>query len=358
MQYTGHAFHPDFPKGKQSGTLFLDQDGLCFTANQPHLTSPLKIDYVHLQIERGGASNRLLFFKSTQQSHFSFYTPHFDILNDSSWPRLDLIQSQIRANQTQKRNQTLLFLLTIGLILVGLSALLLLKDPLIDRATQTIPTEWEVKLGDTLFENYLSGKKTIKDPLIKKELTQLLAPLLDQIQARTGDFKVELIEESIPNAFALPGGHIVIHSGLILLMDQPEDVLGVLAHEIGHVNRRHHLRHILNTVGLYALLSITIGDVSAIGGVIASQGTELMSLKNSRDHEREADEYGWQILKKAKINPQGLIHAFKQLQIHSEDQKDQILTVFDTPKEKNQNESKEKNQDQSKVLSLCGILSS
>ena len=338
----GHAFHPNFPKGKLSGVLTLQKQGLLFSSNQEHPVSPLLITYTQLRIERGGASNRLLFFKSIESPDISFFTADFDLLNDPSWPQIESIQAQIQANQAQKRSQALTLVLTLLLLLGGIGALLFVKDPLIDKATQAIPIEWEVKLGQTLFESYLSGKKTIKDQALKDELNQMLAPLLDQVPARTGEFKVELIEESVPNAFALPGGHIVIHSGLILLMDKPEQVLGVLAHEIGHVNRRHHLRHIVNTLGLYTLLSITIGDLSAIGGVLASQGSELMSLKNSRDHEREADDYGWTILTQAHLNPKGLIEAFEHLNHHSKTQQAQIPQFFKTSDTKSDEASKEK----------------
>ena len=82
---------------------------------------------------------------------------------------------------------------------------------------------------------------------------------------------------------------------------------------MAHVTQRHHVRGFIDNVGIYAVLSATLGDVSALAGTFASMGGDLASLANSRSFEHEADEIGWDYLVKAKINPSGLISFFETL---------------------------------------------
>ncbi|MGM9482711.1 M48 family metallopeptidase [Roseateles sp. NT4] len=93
-----------------------------------------------------------------------------------------------------------------------------------------------------------------------------------------------------PNAFALPGGDIVITDELLeLLADEPDAVMTVLAHEIGHVQHRHGLRLMLRAGAVSIVASVIIGDFSAL---LASAPAVLAGNAYSRDNEREADQYG------------------------------------------------------------------
>jgi predicted Zn-dependent protease len=93
-----------------------------------------------------------------------------------------------------------------------------------------------------------------------------------------------------PNAFALPGGDIVITDALLTLMaDEPDAVMTVLAHELGHVHHRHGLRLILHAGAVGVVTSVIVGDFSAL---LAAAPAVLASNAYSRDNEREADLYG------------------------------------------------------------------
>lgn len=99
-----------------------------------------------------------------------------------------------------------------------------------------------------------------------------------------------------PNAFALPSGIIVMTDELVELSKNDDELVAVLAHEIGHVRGRHALRHMLQAAGVSSLAFALLGDVSSISGVLAA-APALLQAKYSRDFEREADGFAKQWLR-------------------------------------------------------------
>lgn len=112
------------------------------------------------------------------------------------------------------------------------------------------------------------------------------------------------------NAFAGPGGVVVVYSGLIAKTDSAEELAGVLAHEIQHVEGRHTLQAMIHSAGWAAILAVTLGDVSAISGVLIHQ---VGNLRHSRKLEREADIGGVRALAKAGISPAAMTRFFEKL---------------------------------------------
>jgi Zn-dependent protease with chaperone function len=109
------------------------------------------------------------------------------------------------------------------------------------------------------------------------------------------------------NAFALPGGSIVLTDQLVRLSRHPDEIAGVLAHEIGHVAHRHSLRSIYAAVGLNIFVTLVSGDPgSAIDGVI-QQGVTLQSLSYTRAFERDADRNSVALMQKLKRDPLAMI---------------------------------------------------
>jgi predicted Zn-dependent protease len=113
------------------------------------------------------------------------------------------------------------------------------------------------------------------------------------------------------NAFAAPGGVVVVYSGLIRAAGSAEELAGVLAHEVAHAELRHTLRGVIKSLGLRALVSLVTGDIS--GSVFADAATRLTELRFSRDAEREADAEGLRRLVAARIDPTGMIRFYEKL---------------------------------------------
>jgi len=116
------------------------------------------------------------------------------------------------------------------------------------------------------------------------------------------------------NALALPGGIVVITDQLEDLMDDDDQIAAVLAHELGHIQHRHSLRHVLQN-SITGLLAMAVyGDVSAIAGIAATVPTTLVHTHYSQGFEREADNYAYGLLKNTGRSPRALGQALQALE--------------------------------------------
>lgn len=121
-------------------------------------------------------------------------------------------------------------------------------------------------------------------------------------------YRFHVAKSDVVNAFAVPGGIIVVHTGLIDATRRPEELAGVLAHEVQHVEQRHSLEAMVKDLGLRGLWVLVTGDVG--GGLIGQAALELTSLSFSRDAEAEADAEGFDELVEAGIDPSGMADFF------------------------------------------------
>lgn len=121
-----------------------------------------------------------------------------------------------------------------------------------------------------------------------------------------------------PNAFALPGGVIVMTDQLVELAPHDHAVLGVMAHELGHLERRHVLRQLLQATGVGVAVHLLLGDVSS---VLAVAPTVLLHQKYSRDFEREADRYAIEMMHANGLRLEPMAGLFERMgELHEEEE--------------------------------------
>lgn len=113
-----------------------------------------------------------------------------------------------------------------------------------------------------------------------------------------------------PNAFALPSGDIVMTDQLVALLGDDEAVMGVLAHELGHLHRRHLTRRLVQSSAVAATAWLVFGDISSL---MTTLPTLVLDMKYSRDAEYEADDYAVAMLRHNGIAPSHLAAAFAKL---------------------------------------------
>ncbi len=117
-----------------------------------------------------------------------------------------------------------------------------------------------------------------------------------------------------PNAFALPNGTIVVTDDLVNLAEHEDEIVAVLAHEVGHVVGRHALRRVLQNSGVMLLAAAITGDVVSIASLAGAVPTLLIESKYSRAFETEADDYALVYLQGQSISPQHLINILSRLE--------------------------------------------
>ncbi|MBL8038923.1 MAG: M48 family metallopeptidase [Nitrospira sp.] len=223
-----------------------------------------------------------------------------------------LEQAAEQVRQVRQRHRVVWGLVS-GTVLVLVLGLWFGSDLLVELAVNRIPVEWEQKLGESAYREFLAGQDVTKDgPAVAavKEMTQRLA---SQVPNNPYRFEVTVVKSDVVNAFALPGGYVVVFTGLMKKAESPEEVAGVLAHELNHVLQRHGLERIIKQLGFVAVVSIVLGNPPGLGGVMKQLGVELMTLKFGRAQETEADTTGLDLLYRAKINPEGMITFFERL---------------------------------------------
>jgi Zn-dependent protease with chaperone function len=110
-----------------------------------------------------------------------------------------------------------------------------------------------------------------------------------------------------PNAIAIPGGRLVMTDELVALSKDDNALIGVLLHELGHIKNRHSMRNIIQATAISAIVSLWLGDVSAI---VATVPTMMATMKYSRDLETEADDFAIGSLKALKIPGQAVGDIF------------------------------------------------
>lgn len=219
-----------------------------------------------------------------------------------------------------RKTQAVLFLITIAAPLAALSC----STPQRVHAETTlakafVSDEQSNQIGDQVHADLNdSGVRYLEDPYVRAYVEEIGARIFSLAgKDRPGvNFHVHVIDDpKTVNAFATPGGHTYVYSGLLLEADNEAEVAGVMAHEAGHVVGRHVERAIVSSYGLQALAAAALGDNPAPAKELAAglAGTGIMRA-HTRSEETEADEYGARYISKLGYDPHAMITFFTKLE--------------------------------------------
>jgi Zn-dependent protease with chaperone function len=175
---------------------------------------------------------------------------------------------------------------------------------------RSLPLSWRERLGNASRESMTASFKECVDPRGRAALEILTKRLSTGVPAGTS-FDIHVYDWPLMNAFAVPGAEVILTKGLLDKSQSPDEVAGVLAHEMGHGIEMHPEAAIIRGVGLGAALEIMVGGTA--GGGLANAGLMLAQLGYSREAEREADRHALELLKAAGIAPKGLGDFFTRV---------------------------------------------
>ncbi len=235
---------------------------------------------------------------------------HLNALHGSSSfiSKISLISGRWEKSNKSEKNRVPVYLTIIGALLVCSYFLINSLAPI---AAKVIPAEWEQKIGSLAYEQFLLGKTKNTSP----ELLSVISRIVERIDKHDGvdiEYEFCIIDSTQVNAFALPGGFIVLTSELIKRSQRAEEVAGVLAHELTHVLERHSTERLLRQAGIGITVAVVLGDTSSIARLVeVASGLEGLSF--SREQEKRADDGAVKILISAGISPSHFISFFEIL---------------------------------------------
>jgi predicted Zn-dependent protease len=307
--YPCHGVHHSLTKGRASGELTITEAQLSFTVNKQRIM----LHFDQLELSLGGAGDRLVFFSHPLQPDWRFYTSDRSVLKDPLLKKYThLSTTMTRARKKLAYGWAVLALVAVICIVIP-AALLMNMDVASKLIAEQVPLEWENELGEISYKQYTLQADIMEKDRAKPLLEPLIDPLLAALPDKRYDYHFYISNNPALNAFALPGGYVVINSGLILAAESAEEVLGVVAHEITHVRERHGIRNVISSAGTYLVISAILGDASGLLGMITDAAPLFITQGYSRKFESEADKLGFNMLVTANINPQGLALFFEKL---------------------------------------------
>lgn len=224
---------------------------------------------------------------------------------------IEQLQEEYRKPWHQKektRDRAKGLIVFLGVIAVLISVYILAVPWLSEKLASTVSVKTEEQFGNAVYDALdLSSQED-------KAATMVVNDFFDAMKVTTGyNVRITVVNSDIVNAFALPGGHIVIYTGLLKEIKTYPELVALLSHEFTHVNNKHSTKSIFRQLGSRIFLSLLFGEFGSVTSVMIDQADQFRSLKYSRKLEKEADMEGLAILKQRKIDPEGFVLLFKHL---------------------------------------------
>lgn len=200
-----------------------------------------------------------------------------------------------------------------GLLLIGILGLLFLLYLLIvpwlsEKMASKVSVKTEQQLGDAVYSSMNLGLQE------DTAASAVLNDFFKQMKVATAyDIRITVVNDNVVNAFALPGGRIVVYSALLKQIQTYPELAALLSHEFTHINNKHSTKSIFRRLGSKVFISLLFGRFGSVSSVLISHADDLKSLTYSRKLEKEADTEGLAILTQRKIDPDGFVSLFTHL---------------------------------------------
>jgi beta-barrel assembly-enhancing protease len=298
-------------------------DGL---TSRSHLVD-VSFDEYHIKIVNNDAvSINLHRWNRSLTSIEDLFSEQYYSLVNSEYPdqRLDIPISAIdlvflQSYTHQKSSKTLYHkiansgiggLLMMGLLAIGIFAGTYIYGlPAIgELLASQLPIAVEEKLGNEMYQGFED------DYTIDEDKSEQLNQFFKELHfASPYNIKLHVIDDKMVNAFAMPGGNIVVFQGILDSMKSHTELAALLGHELTHINHRHTTKSIFRSLSGYFLFTMIFGDASGIFASIADNTNQLMNMSFSRDLEAEADDTSVKLMKQNGIDVKGMSDLFGRL---------------------------------------------
>ncbi len=312
--FSGGVFSDSLNGGRAGADIQLLPSGIAATCPDGEA---FVIPYHGCDVEMGGYNGKMVFCRNADRS-LTFFCDDRKFASALSLAALGTLDEQLNVQRKRQRGESrrsfvysIAFLVSMLVLIVagyfGIRAGA-------NAAVLTLPTSVDVQIGETAMESMDLGGPQINDEVVVDALQSIVDRLAPAAAVEGMQFRVHVVDSPMVNAFALPGGNMVVYTGLIESAESPEQVAGVLAHEMSHATLRHGLQRIGQSLGIWAGLTLLIGDASGLMGAGADLFQAASINSYSRDHENEADLEGVRMLHAVAIDPAAMAKFFEILE--------------------------------------------
>ncbi|MFP5246964.1 MAG: M48 family metallopeptidase [Thermoanaerobaculia bacterium] len=195
----------------------------------------------------------------------------------------------------------------------------------------SIEEEWQ--LGAQLSQDIARQVRFNNDPTVNAYVESMGRRIVAQTEAPFNQlpWQFHVVDDPAINAFAIPGGHVYVNTGLIANADNAAELAGVMAHEISHVTARHSTEQLSRQYGLSVIAGLVLGqDPGALAQIAAQIVAGGALARFSREAEEEADALGIRAMAAAGYNPIGMATMFEELLEHRQGQPGRVEQFFAT----------------------------
>lgn len=330
-RFEGGVFSDELKNGRAAASIELTASGLeAVTSTGERFF----IRWRDCSLDIGGASGRMVFCRTADRKTTIY-------CEDRRFPAALELESgteladqlvKVRSRRRQESLQWRMWMVVglaataIGLVggYFGLMALA--------RASVTaLPISVDQKIGELALDAMEPEGTPVKDKVIVDAVKAMVARLEPHSELRELTFDVRILDSPEVNALCLPGGKIVVFTGLLRKAKSAEQVAGVLSHEMAHAIKRHGLQQVTHSLGIVAAFELMIGDVGGLIALAVELGKNAALTSYSREYEAEADITGVRMLHAAGLDPLALAGFFEMLRDEGKDIPDAIAWLSTHP---------------------------
>lgn len=311
--YAAQAYFPEWGNEIVSGQLMITRLGLQFQSDAGSISIPTNRLVAEV---RAGNEDRIT-FTDIAKAGLEIYAEDLTLLEHPNIPALIAARKRLADRLSQgelKRRVRILAYCVLACVLITVLASFSMSL-MVRSIAARVPASWDAQYGAAVLKDYGADEEFLADTNLVARVRTLAEPLLRVLPPNTNGYQFHIVADEDPNAFALPGGHIIINTGMLRMVEEPEELLGVIAHEMAHVTERHIYREQISTAGPFMICELFLGGQSGTMQLLGGVSALLVGAGFSQEYETEADNVGWDYLVKANVDPRGMIGVFNKLKL-------------------------------------------
>jgi beta-barrel assembly-enhancing protease len=298
-------FGTDLPTAGVSALCKVREDGISVDYQNQY------IKFANLSATVGGFDHNQLQLSWQQESANYMLMPVDAAAQKALYAALPSSVDGLKSWKTSTKSQSMVWnavLYSAGFLALSFVIFIWQYDNIVGWAASKVSMQTERKIGDSVLG---SLNIDVSKPQTGAAI-EAVRKIGDQL-TKGSHYKYQfyVVENKDINAFAVPGGTIIVNSGLLQKTDSPNELAAVLAHEVQHVEQRHSLKNMLNSAGIAAVVLLVLGDSNAVMMIMAQQ---ISTQYFSRQVEAEADLKGLHLLDKNHIDASGMATFFKKME--------------------------------------------